>query len=89
MENLDWTKINNDMYGNPRYVVHFLALLTNTEKMEYDISRGYEIAVKRSNKINGKKFHNKQYGGGIVFSSYNLEATEKQIEFILLKEGKK
>lgn len=68
------TRINNDVYGNPRYVIHFLALLTDEEKQSSDIGSKYEIAVKRANKlIGGRKFHNKQYGGGIVFSSYNVE----------------
>jgi hypothetical protein len=43
----------------------------------------YGIALKRAKKIGGKKFHNKQYGGGIAFQSYNIKETEKQIEELL------
>lgn len=84
---IEWTRINNDTNGNPRYVCHFYNLLTQDElerKMYDDTGRmifpsKYEIAVKRANKLGGRKFHNKQYGGGIVFQSYNLHDTEQYI----------
>jgi hypothetical protein len=37
-----------------------------------DISTKYDLALARSRAQGGRKFHNKQYGGGIVFQSYNL-----------------
>jgi hypothetical protein len=64
----DFTRINNDVNGNPRYVFHFLELADN-----------YDEALKLAKKIGGKKFHNNQYGGGIVVQSYNLH---EEIEFI-------
>lgn len=64
------TKVKNDVNGNPRYVIHFLALLTKAEK---DAGLRYEHAIAKAKKlIGGRKFHNKQYGGGIVFTSYNV-----------------
>ena len=70
----DLTRINNDVNGNPRYVIHFLALLTEKERAENRLDGRYEAAVKKARKlIGGKKFHNKQYGGSIVFSSYNAQ----------------
>ena len=71
----DFTRINNDVNGNPRYVIHFLNILTDEERKNYDISISdkYAIALKRAKKIHGRKFHNKQFGGGIVFQSYNIE----------------
>lgn len=66
---MNYQRINNDTNGNPRYVVHFLA-----------IADDYEDALKIARKIGGKKFHNKQFGGGIVFQSYNIEETIKQLE---------
>lgn len=68
----DFTRVNNDTNGNPRYVLHFLAFIT-TKDSDYDISGKYELALKRSRKFGGRKFHNKQYGGGIVFQSYNVQ----------------
>ena len=39
----------------------------------------YSTALYNAKKIGGKKFHNKQYGGGIVFQSYNIQDTERHI----------
>jgi hypothetical protein len=82
---IKFTRINNDTNGNPRYVCHFLNLLTDIESNNYDISvsEQYNIALQRAKKIGGKKFHNKQYGGGIVFQSYNISETEKDIQNLL------
>jgi len=68
MNTSDFTRVNNDINGNPRYVFHFLQLADN-----------YTEALTLSKKIGGRKFHNKQYGGGIVVQSYNLQ---KEIELI-------
>lgn len=65
---IEFKRINNDVNGNPRFVCHFLNIADN-----------YTIAVKLANKIGGRKFHNKQYGGGIVFQSYNIQETERKI----------
>lgn len=63
-----FTRVNNDVYGNPRYVCHYL-----------NLANDYDDAVKIAKKIGGKRFHTKQYGGGIVFQSYDIKATEKRI----------
>jgi hypothetical protein len=76
----EWTRINNDVNGNPRYVCHFLNLLTEAEREKVSYPHNYPLAVKRANKIGGKKFHNKQYGGGIVFQCYGGEEMEPFIE---------
>lgn len=74
----DLTRVNNDINGNPRYVIHFFALLTDKEK-DHDYHSGsidnrYNVAIARAkSSFGGKKFHNKQYGGGIVFQSYNTQ----------------
>jgi len=72
--NISFTRINNDVNGNPRYVCHFLNLLKD-EDNNNTIDSKYQIAINRARTIGGKKFHNRQYGGGIVFQSYNLENT--------------
>jgi hypothetical protein len=71
----DLTRVNNDVNGNPRYVIHFLALITEEDRQAEDyIFNSYNIALaKAKNLFGGKKFHNKQYGGGIVFQSYNTQ----------------
>jgi hypothetical protein len=56
---IEFTRIKNDINGNPRRVCHFL-----------NFAPTYERALFLAKKLGGKKFHNKQYGGGIVFQSY-------------------
>lgn len=78
MTQFDWTRVNNDVNGNPRFVVHFLDIMP--KKFAYgDVTQKYDATVKWANKLGGKRFHNKQYGGGIVFQSYNLDETERYI----------
>lgn len=64
-----------DVNGNPRYIIHFLHLNKDGDAPDGDISGKYAAAVKRANKMGGKKYHNKQYGGGIIFQSYSIEST--------------
>lgn len=68
----DFTRVKNDVNGNPRYVCHFLHLDVHGYESNLGLSDRYAIALKLANSIGGKKFHNKQYGGGIVFQCYNL-----------------
>lgn len=58
-----FTRVDNDSNGNPRYVLHYLALSDNYNDALYIAKKLY----------GGKKFHNKQYGGGIAFQTYNLD----------------
>ena len=57
-------RVNNDACGNPRYVVHYL-----------EIADTYSDALALIRKIGGKMYTAKWYGGGLVFSTYNLEQT--------------
>ena len=74
---IEWTKVNNDANGNPRYVCHYLNLITDADRKSGDTS--YSTALYNAKKLGGKKFHNKQYGGGVVFQSYNIQETERHI----------
>lgn len=87
---IEWTRIKNDTNGNPRFVCHFLNLNTRAEldasgQDWIPISRKYELALARARKLGGRKFHNKQYGGGIVFQEYAgcLSELEKKIDAVL------
>ena len=75
---IEFTRINNDTNGNPRYVVHFLNFI-NSDDAFTSLDERYALALKRAKKLGGRKFHNKQYGGGIVFQSYNTRILEEQI----------
>jgi len=67
-----FTRVNNDVNGNPRYVIHFLNFINDEEKKFLTWRNQYNYALKKAKILGGKKFHNKQYGGGIVFQSYDL-----------------
>ena len=68
-------RINNDINGNPRFVVHFYDLLIDGEGEGLPILERYELAVKKARKIGGKIYKGKDFGGGIVFQSYNIQET--------------
>lgn len=95
-DGVEFTRIRNDINGNPRYVCHFLNLNTEYENStEFwsthgmnTISVKYSIAVKRSHKLGGRKYHNKSYGGGIVFQSYNIRGLEQDIIELVKSEDK-
>ncbi len=77
---IEFTRVNNDINGNPRYVCHFTNLLNDNENFGLlTIDQKYTIALKRAKQLGGRKFHNKQYGGGIIFQSYNVQELEKKI----------
>jgi len=58
-----FTRVKNDVNGNPRYVCHWLTMAST-----------YDQAIKLANSIGGRKYHNKSYGGGLVFQSYSVDA---------------
>jgi hypothetical protein len=68
-------RINNDVNGNPRYVVHFYDLLTDIEGLNLTILQRYELALQKARKVGGKMYRGKDFGGGIVFQSYNIIET--------------
>lgn len=59
---IQFTRVASDVNGNPRFVCHFVNLASN-----------YVEACKLANKIGGRKYNTKKYGGGIVFQSYSLD----------------
>ena len=68
-EGISFWRVNNDINGNPRYVIHFL-----------DIAEDYRTALNISRRIGGKIYRAKWFGGGIVFQSYNIESDIKKIK---------
>ena len=65
---VEYFKIDNDINGNPRYVIHFL-----------EIDNDYNTALNISRKIGGKKYRANWFGGGIVIQSYSLETDLEHI----------
>lgn len=70
----DFKRVNNDVNGNPRYVFSW-----------FRIADTYADALRLAKKFGGKKFSNKQFGGGIVIQSYNINADAKMINDIVNK----
>lgn len=66
-------RTTNDVNGNSRFVVPFIQLFhvdEYTALMETTtLEQRYKLAVKRANKIGGRKYHTKNFGGGIVFAT--------------------
>lgn len=87
--NIEFVQVKNDINGNPRYVTHFTSLLKNNEQeLQGFFEVKYKLALIRARRIGGKKYHTKNFGGGIVFTSYNLEETAKNIKnSVNLSEG--
>ena len=89
---MEYKRVNNDINGNPRYVSHFLNFLSGVEQEEIRakakpfqaISDMYKEATNKARAIGGKVYRGKDFGGGIVIQSYNIEGTIKQIESLAL-----
>ena len=64
----DFFRVKNDVYGNPRYVIHWLAFGTD-----------YDQAKKVANSLGFRVYKGKDFGGGFVAQSYNIENTAEQI----------
>jgi len=78
MENkIELTRINSDKNGNPKYVCHFLNFIKPNENLSID--EKYNLALKRSRQLGGRKYHNKKYGGGIAFQCFNTRELENEI----------
>lgn len=85
---IEFTKVNRDVNGNSRYVCHFLNFITDKDSEIHNFSKNnssyntaykYGLALKRAKQLGGKKFHNKKYGGGIVFQTTNPKEIEQDI----------
>ena len=61
-------RVNNDVYGNPRYVIHWLAFGSD-----------YDDAKKLANAQGFRVYRGRDFGGGFVCQSYNLENTAENI----------
>jgi hypothetical protein len=68
-------------HGHPRFAVHFLSLLTKAECNSDDsIPNLYALALSKAKKLGGKKYHNKKFGGGIIFTTFDEHELEKQLK---------
>ena len=79
MKTIEFTRVNNDFCGNPRYVTHFFSFLNEDEQT----LSNYNLAVKRAKKLGGKLYRGKDFGGGLVFQGWNLDGLRKRITDML------
>ena len=76
---IEFIGVNNDVNGNPRYLVHFLRFIKESES-ELPISEKWNIANRRAKKVGFKIYQGKQYGGMYVGTSYDLRETANEIK---------
>ena len=74
---VDFYSVNNDVYGNPRYVVDFTHFACGDYTLSIDA--GFKMALTNAKKVGGSKYRGKDFGGGIVLQSYNKATTELDI----------
>lgn len=79
MKAIEFTRVNNDFCGNPRYVIHFFSFLNEDEQT----LSNYKLAVKRANKLGGRVYRGNDFGGGIVFQCYSPERLAQRITDML------
>jgi len=72
-----FTRIKNDVNGNPRHIIHFTDCeppeLTDQYRADYTILQRYSMAVQSARPWGGKAYRGRAYGGGIVFTAYDFE----------------
>jgi hypothetical protein len=85
-----WYRLENDSYGNPRIMTHFLNLVSPMQEREaHRLNADNACASIETLKqwareaVNGKSYRAKWFGGGIVWTSYlNDEQINKLIDGI-------
>ena len=84
------TRVNNDINGNPRYVIHFLPIKAFLESkgVTFPQWRAYETTAGYMHGSGWKPYNNSDYGGGFVAQSYNLQADLEHLEAHLIDAAK-
>ena len=83
VDGIEFYKINHDINGNPRYVFHWMNLADT-----------YADARALAKHLGAQVYRAKWYGGGFVFTSYNIDADARNIRclnkhFKMLQESVK
>lgn len=80
MQQIEFTRINNDVNGNPRYCIHFLDLLSHEQRYSNQtVQQKFTLALNKAKTIGGKTYRGKDMGGMIVFQSYSTPTLTKNI----------
>ena len=82
-----WYRLDDDAYGNPRIMAHFMNLVSPTRRHEAHNMHPTDIFATiddmeqwAKNTVHGKRYRAKWFGGGIVWSSY---LNDKQIDELI------
>ncbi len=77
---IEFTQVKSDIYGNPRYVVHYLNFIVESDCCRLSC---YDLAFERAKTLGFKKYTGKDYGGGFVIQSCNIQEDEKRINKLM------
>lgn len=85
-QEMEWTRLKSDINGNPRFVCHFTDLEGYKARLYmrplFTLETRYARMVKLANALGGRKYHNKTFGGGIVFQAYEHQLHEIAVKLI-------
>lgn len=76
-EPVEFYRVNNDVNGNPRYVVDFYHFVDMDYSVSFELR--FEQAHTNAKKVGGSKYRGEDFGGGVVLQSYNKATTELNI----------
>lgn len=87
---MNYIRTTNDVNGNPRYVFHFLDFISDNDSATAPQGMNRilylkNLALEKARSLGGKAYRGKDFGGGIVVQSYNVQGTIKQIENLARK----
>lgn len=95
-----FTKLTNDLSGNPRYCIHHQYLLTPAENAmrRNDLNQSeslressmihehyYLKAIRRANSIGGRKYDTKGYRMAVAFTAHSLPELCDHIAYVIYK----
>lgn len=76
-DTIDATRIENDINGNPRFVVHFADLETFefrfAARSSMTLPERFKRVRKLANRLGGKTYRGRDVAGGIVFQAYECQ----------------
>lgn len=77
----EYKRVKNDVNGNPRYVFHFGDFIGPADDHVNNWSEdAFKLALSRARRWGGKAYRGKDFGGGIVFQSYNIQELQREIK---------
>lgn len=72
-------RIDNDVNGNPRYVIWCGDLLTDADRGTLRVGEWASTGLARGKALGGRQFRGRSFGGGIVFQTHSTEELARDI----------